>query len=99
MRVAVIGASGNLSSALLRMLADTPEIGSVVGVVRRPPVGTAATAAPAQSWVSVDIGRPGAERNLTETLRGVDAVVHLAWLLQPSRNGCSRRTYSAAATR
>lgn len=98
MRIAVIGASGNLGSALMRVLADTPEVDSVVGVARRLPAGSAAAAAPAQSWVSVGIGQPGAEQQLSGALSGVDVVVHLAWLLQPSRNVAAQEATNVDGT-
>jgi nucleoside-diphosphate-sugar epimerase len=78
MKVVVTGASGNIGTALLRALG--PEF-DVTGVTRRVP------AAPGKArWVPVDIGMPGAEEVLAEAMSGADAVVHLAWLVQPSRD-------------
>jgi nucleoside-diphosphate-sugar epimerase len=77
MKVVVTGASGNVGTALLAALDPSVD---VVGVARRvPPSGRA-------RWTPVDIGMPGAEEILVETMRGADAVVHLAWLVQPSRD-------------
>jgi nucleoside-diphosphate-sugar epimerase len=36
-------------------------------------------------WFSADLGEPAGEEVLAEFLAGVDAVVHLAWALQPGR--------------
>jgi nucleoside-diphosphate-sugar epimerase len=78
MKVVVTGASGNVGTALLAALDPSVE---VTGVARRVP------ASPGRArWTPVDIGMPGAEEILTETMRGADAVVHLAWLIQPSRD-------------
>jgi UDP-glucose 4-epimerase len=77
MRVVVTGASGNVGSAVVERLVAEQGVDSVVGVCRREhswrPDKT--------EWVYADV----AEDDLTEVLRGVDAVVHLAWLFQPTR--------------
>lgn len=80
MKVVVTGASGNVGTALLRRITDM----DVVGIARRvpepgPPYDRA-------EWTPVDIGEPGAEELLTEAMRGADAVVHLAWQIQPSHD-------------
>lgn len=90
MRVAVVGGSGNVGTALLRALLVAPEVTSVLGISRRVPTGEPYASA---DWASFDIGRPvtsdAEERaqvdELAEHLAGVDAVVHLAWLIQPNR--------------
>ncbi|GAB2810204.1 NAD-dependent epimerase/dehydratase family protein [Lentzea nigeriaca] len=103
MKVVVTGASGNVGTALLRRLADEPDV-RVHGISRRPP----ADAPPYRGvdWTPIDIGRPGAEELLDITFEGADAVVHLAWLIQPSHDqrelyrtnvAGSARVFSAAA--
>ena len=82
MKVVVTGASGNVGTALLRALAASGH--SVLGVSRRVPPRVPPYADVA--WHSIDIGRPDATDRLSEVFAGVDAVVHLAWLLQPSRD-------------
>ena len=92
MKVAVIGATGNTGTALLWALSSTPEVDSVLGVARRVPGPTAPYTR--ADWASFDIGvAPGTQREearlvdeLAELLRGVDAVVHLAWLIQPNHD-------------
>ncbi len=81
MRVVVTGASGNLGTALLRRIVGEHE---VVGVVRRPPEG----GEPYEGvrWHALDLGDPGATSALREAVEGADAVVHLAWLFQPSHD-------------
>jgi UDP-glucose 4-epimerase len=82
-RVVVVGASGNVGTALLRRLADVPEVDEIVGVSRRPPPGRPPYEA--VRWVACDIGAEDAVARLTDAFRGADAVVHLAWQIQPSQ--------------
>jgi nucleoside-diphosphate-sugar epimerase len=77
MRVVVVGATGNVGTALLRSFADEPAVDSVLGIARRLP-----ETAPAKvEWAAADVGRD----ELEPLFRGADAVVHLAWRIQPSR--------------
>ncbi len=78
MRVVVIGASGNVGTSVLRALGDEPGVESVVGVSRRVPDAVF----PKTEWRSADI----ASAPLEPVLRGADAVIHLAWLIQPGRD-------------
>jgi len=78
MRVVVFGASGNVGTALLRALAGEDRVREVVGVARRVPD----TPAPKTTWARADITRD----ELDPLVRGADCVVHLAWLIQPSRD-------------
>ncbi|KOV81292.1 NAD-dependent dehydratase [Nocardia sp. NRRL S-836] len=68
---------------MLRRLAREPDI-EVHGISRRRP----GNAEPYRGvrWTPVDIGRPGAEEVLTSAFENADAVVHLAWLIQPSHD-------------
>jgi UDP-glucose 4-epimerase len=77
-RVVVLGATGNVGTSLLRVLADEPEVESVLGVARRRP----RLEMPKTEWAVADIGRD----DLVSLFRGADAVVHLAWLIQPARD-------------
>ncbi|HVM34995.1 MAG TPA: NAD-dependent epimerase/dehydratase family protein [Actinomycetota bacterium] len=76
MRVVVIGATGNVGTSLLPFLANDPDVDEIVGVARRAPE----LHLDKTSWVTADIGVD----DLTPILAGADAVVHLAWLIQPS---------------
>ncbi|MGP4113598.1 NAD-dependent epimerase/dehydratase family protein [Streptomyces sp. 4N509B] len=82
MRVVVVGATGNVGSALVRALAAEPEVTSVLGLSRRPPDWTVEKT----SWAAVDLRRESADTELAEHFTNADAVVHLAWLIQPSRD-------------
>jgi nucleoside-diphosphate-sugar epimerase len=97
MRVVVVGGSGNLGTALLRAISRTGDI-DAVGVSRRAPAAE-------QTWHEIDISRPDSDVLLRAAFDGADAVVHLAWLLQPSHDVArlartnvdgSRRVFDAA---
>jgi UDP-glucose 4-epimerase len=83
MKIVVTGASGNVGTALLRRFAADPAP-EVVALARRVP--EPAPPYDRARWSAVDIGVPGAEELLQELMRGADAVVHLAWLIQPSHD-------------
>ncbi|MFC6093463.1 NAD-dependent epimerase/dehydratase family protein [Saccharothrix lopnurensis] len=83
MRIVVTGATGNLGTALLRRLAEEPDV-TVHGVSRRPPERRDAYRD--VEWTPLDLSREGAEEPLTEVCRGADAVVHLAWRVQPGHD-------------
>jgi UDP-glucose 4-epimerase len=98
MRVVVLGATGNVGTSVVRALDADPAVESIVGVARRAP------------------GEPGEGKTeyrvadirvdpLDDLFDGADAVIHLAWLIQPSRDQAllravnvdgSRRVFAAA---
>jgi nucleoside-diphosphate-sugar epimerase len=84
MTVAVTGASGNLGTALLRRLTAPGKGVAQVRALsrRRPPDVEPYTGV---RWYQADLGTAASEQVLAEFLDGVDAVVHLAWALQPGR--------------
>jgi UDP-glucose 4-epimerase len=77
-RIVVLGATGNVGTSTIPALANDPDVESIVGVARRRPSFTA----PKTEWVTADIVRSPLE----EIFAGADAVIHLAWLIQPSRD-------------
>jgi UDP-glucose 4-epimerase len=84
LKVAVTGASGNVGTALLRRLtAPTSGVAEVRGLARRRPPDTPPY--DRVRWHLADLGETRSEHELTPFLDGVDAVVHLAWALQPGR--------------
>jgi UDP-glucose 4-epimerase len=83
MRIVITGASGNVGTALLRRLNATTE-DQLVGIVRRPPAPTGEYER--VRWHSIDLAGDDAADRLRPIFDGADAVVHLAWGFQPTRN-------------
>jgi len=79
--VLVTGVSGDLGSRLVPLLADF----RVVGVDMRPPESSPGIA----RFVQMDLGREVSCRQMMDLLRdsGAEAVVHLAFVLDPLRTG------------
>jgi nucleoside-diphosphate-sugar epimerase len=83
MRVMVTGATGNVGTATMRVLAADERVTSLVGVARRLPRPDHDDPAGADTtWVAADVGRD----DLAAHLAGVDVLVHLAWLFSPERH-------------
>jgi nucleoside-diphosphate-sugar epimerase len=80
-RIVITGATGNVGTALLAALDPACD---VVGCARRLP-DPAAEPYRRASWHALDVGLPGADRELTGLFEGADAVVHLAWAISPVR--------------
>ncbi|MBO0236998.1 hypothetical protein J0681_25560, partial [Vibrio parahaemolyticus] len=78
MRVAVVGATGNVGTSVLRSLAGEERVRSVLGIARRLP----GLEVPKVEWEAADVTRD----DLAGCLAGADAVVLLSWLIQPSRD-------------
>jgi nucleoside-diphosphate-sugar epimerase len=92
MKVIVTGASGSVGTALLRSRAT--EDWDIVGVVRRPPEPVPPY--DRVRWVACDVGAPGDA--LVEACRGADAVVHLAWAIQPRSDEPDQHRTNATGT-
>jgi len=97
-RVVVVGATGNVGTSVVAALGEDPRVGSILGVARRRPQWSA----PRTEWAQADIERDA----LVSLFRGADAVIHLAWLFQPSHDplvtwganvGGSKRVFQAVA--
>ncbi len=78
MRVVVTGATGNVGTSVVRALAGDGGVDQIVALARRVPGRDLAGA----ELVAADV----AESDLVPIFRGADAVVHLAWLIQPGRD-------------
>lgn len=79
MRIVIFGGTGNHGTALLRRLALDPAVAEVVAVARRVPKDFEL---PKVTWVGADVTKA----NLRPIVAGADAVVHLAWMIQPTRD-------------
>ena len=98
MRIVVTGATGNVGTSVVQALADDPAVEEIVGLARRLPRWQP----PRTRWVQADVVTSPLEPHFA----GADAVIHLAWLIQPSRDQAavravnvdgSRRVFEAAA--
>ena len=102
MRVVIVGATGNAGTALLRALAEEPAVTSVVGIARRLPDRDAPPYDSAE-WVTADVASTEPDSvvvaRLAEAFRGADAVVHLAWCIQPNRDRDLLRRTNVEGTR
>lgn len=78
MRVVVVGATGNIGTSVLRSLAAEQRVESILGVARRRPNLTM----PKVEWAEADVTKD----DLVPHFRGVDAVILLSWIIQPSRD-------------
>jgi UDP-glucose 4-epimerase len=93
MRIAITGASGNVGTALLRVL--TAHGHEVVGIARRPP---APEAFPGVEWRSADLSTDAASA-LTTAFTGVDAAIHLVWGFQPTHDEAYLERVALGGTR
>jgi nucleoside-diphosphate-sugar epimerase len=96
--IVITGATGNVGTSVIEALAEDPTVTSVLGLARRLPKWQA----PKTQWAQADVTRD----DLAPHLRGADALVHLAWLFQPTHDpvatwrsnvGGSIRVFGAAA--
>jgi len=78
MRIVVVGATGNVGTSVLDALGRDESVSSILGLARRLPAARyAKTEFAAANVVSDD---------LVSHFRGADCVIHLAWVIQPSRD-------------
>jgi UDP-glucose 4-epimerase len=98
MRIVVTGATGNVGTSVVRSLGQDPRVKEIVGVARRVPRWQTART----RWVQADV----TVSPLGPVFEGADAVIHLAWAIQPSHDlraleavnvHGSRRVFEAAA--
>jgi nucleoside-diphosphate-sugar epimerase len=81
-RIVVTGATGNVGTSVVRVLAEDPAVSSVTGIARRLPQWRPEGVV----WKSLDLSREDSGPGLVEAFRGADAVVHLAWAFQPTHD-------------
>jgi UDP-glucose 4-epimerase len=91
MKVVVTGATGNVGTSTVKALSESPEITEIVGLARREP-----TWAPAKTtWVEANV----LTADLDEIFDGADAVIHLAWAIQPSRDAVTLERINVEGSR
>ena len=99
MKVVVTGATGNVGTSTIEALSAATEIDEIIGLARREPTW----APPKTKWVEANI----LNADLAKIFAGADAVIHLAWAIQPSRDAVtlerinvegSRRVFEAVAS-
>jgi UDP-glucose 4-epimerase len=78
MRVVVVGATGNVGVRVVEALGRREEVSEIVGVARRRPE----LDLPKTRFEAADIRHA----DLVALFRGADAVVHLAWMIQPGHD-------------
>jgi UDP-glucose 4-epimerase len=91
MRVVVFGATGNVGTSVVAALSVDPAVSDIVAVARRAPDRPLGRA----TFVSADV----AADDLSGVLQGADAVVHLAWLIQPGRDEQATARVNLAGSR
>lgn len=89
-RVVVTGATGNVGWQVVRALAADAAVDEVVGVARRVPEATL----PGVTWWAADVARD----DLDDPLSDADVVIHLAWQIQPARDGEQLRRVNVDGT-
>src|ERR1700754_3067446 len=89
MRVVVTGATGNVGTSVGRALGQDARVDEIVGIARRRP----AWEAPKTRWIQADVARDPLD------FAGADAVIHLAWLIQPSRDEKELRAVNVEGSR
>ena len=98
MRVVITGATGNVGTSVVAALGRDERVTEIVGLARRRPEWESERT----RWVAADV----TSAPLGEHFAGADVVIHLAWLIQPSRDERtleatnvhgSRRVFDAAA--
>lgn len=84
-KIVIIGATGNVGTALIRRLADSGGSARVLGLCRRVP-DSGTSLYDACEWHYCDLSSDIATPVLDNVLRDADVVVHAAWAIQPNRN-------------
>lgn len=78
MRVLITGATGNVGTSVIGALSHEAKVKEIIGLARRRP----RVEMPKTRWVSASV----VSDDLVPIFEGADAVIHLAWAIQPSRD-------------
>ncbi|HEY8809165.1 MAG TPA: DUF892 family protein [Solirubrobacterales bacterium] len=91
MKVVVTGATGNVGTSTVKALSESREIDEIVGLARRKPSWTP----PKTSWLEANV----LTADLAAIFAGADAVIHLAWAIQPSRDAVTLERINVEGSR
>jgi UDP-glucose 4-epimerase len=91
MKVVVTGATGNVGTSTVKALSESAEIDEIVGLARREPTWSP----PKTSWVEANV----LNSDLSAIFEGADAVIHLAWAIQPSRDAVTLERINVEGSR
>src|SRR5215204_1733784 len=91
MRIVITGATGNVGTSVIDALERDPAVHEIVGLSRRPP----GLEREKVRWLQADVR----DDDLVTPFRGADVVIHLAWLIQPSRDESVTRSVNVDGTR
>ncbi|MFL5899808.1 MAG: DUF892 family protein [Solirubrobacterales bacterium] len=91
MKVVVTGATGNVGTSTVQALGESQEIDEIVGLARRRPTWTP----PKTNWVEANV----LTSDLGPIFAGADAVIHLAWAIQPSRDAVTLERINVEGSR
>src|SRR4051794_28691375 len=90
MRIVVVGATGNVGTSTLRALVTDSRVDSILGIARRRPALELLKVV----WEAADVR----SADLIRLFEGGDAVIHLAWLIQPSRDEAETESVNVAGS-
>lgn len=76
LKVVVVGATGNVGTSIVEALSEEPSVEEIVGVARRHTDWSCSKT----RWIFAD----SRVDDFRPIVRGADAVIHLAWLFQPT---------------
>lgn len=93
MRLVVTGATGNVGTSVVAALAADPSVTAIDALARRAP--TDASALGRARFIRADV----VDSDLEALFRGADAVIHLAWLIQPGRDEATTRRVNVDGSR
>jgi UDP-glucose 4-epimerase len=88
-KIVVVGGSGNIGTAVLRRLSAVRGEHALSATARRIP--NPAAPYDAARWERIDVSDPASTQEMTYLFDGADAVVHLAWQVQPSHDTAALR--------
>lgn len=91
MKIVVTGATGNVGTSVVRALSADASVTEIVAVARREPQ----KALGRSEFVRADVS----SSDLEPIFRGADAVIHLAWLIQPGRDEAVTRKVNVDGSR